>query len=429
MKEPLENLLPRKNIAIAVDSTNKTAFGDLNEIKKILLANGLDVIVFTDGKIDDDSVKKFDFLFDGFSFYKAGTLSSISIWQWVKKNLPFKNFIFSFVYYFQLKRWYNSALKLNKVKPIDGAIIPSERFLRGMPAFIKFCENNNIPIAVWQAGVNTQQFNYTSYRKDNFNYFYKNPMNFVVNFGFAKNRMEFENSTICFFPWQVVIPLRVAGCLPSDPWVEGNSFSKIHFVQTASEKQYFEKIGSTAQISVVGFPRDRKIIESYNHCDKQENNILVCLPQFYEHGLKTKEESIRFIEELCEVLTSKFVGFKIIANLHPKMSYEDYSFIEKYGFELSLADVCQLIPTVRHLICFFPSVLRYSDFINLNSSLIGDSNNGYLYSENTQVFVDLNEFSTATVHLSEFDDLKLPNKDLHFQNKFFYTFKNEFILK
>ena len=131
------------------------------------------------------------------------------------------------------------------------------------------------------------------------------------------------------------------GILPVNPWVLGGGLSYKMLVDSEREKNRLINLGGEqAKYLVTGLASHDFLFGRLNqkqsiktklqqaHNLKHEFNIVVSLPQYYEHSLCDKTTHFELIEEMVTMLSG--LEANIILSLHPKMKYSNYEFLLKF---------------------------------------------------------------------------------------------------
>ncbi len=169
---------------------------------------------------------------------------------------------------------------------------------------------------------------------------------------FPKQFFPSKNGTqVSFYPVWMIETLHSLNCLPSSPWVLGESFADLVMVEGAFQESLCLSLGlNPKKIQVVGDTELDSLYQSYSESkhfnDLVKKNVVttvvMALPQMYEHGLLSFEEHWQLMKDLCNGVTDN--GLKLIVSLHPKMPLARYKPLEDImGVEISLKPLREIL--------------------------------------------------------------------------------------
>lgn len=130
---------------------------------------------------------------------------------------------------------------------------------------------------------------------------------------------------ISFYRPHHEISLSKMDALPENPWTLGTGLSDYVIVSTQYEANRLLKNGTKKiKIKVLGSVEIDNVINNHNLRTEEDtiNSCIISLPQYWEHGLLSKETHFRYIKGLLKILRKHFKN--VFVSLHPKMCTGNY---------------------------------------------------------------------------------------------------------
>ena len=220
------------------------------------------------------------------------------------------------------------------------------------------------------------------------------------------------------------------GIFPDNPWVLGSGCCDYMLLESNREKERLIRLGGNKHKYIITGSASHD--DLYHSLAKKkslsealikkfqlpyEKNIIVSLPQYYEHGLCEKKAHFQYIDGLLHQLCE--LKFNVLITLHPKMKLEDYIHLKNRFpvtiLEESLSDVIVVADiflatyssTVAWaLMCRIPIVMF--DHINLNYSDFYSEFELTVVKDNKNLKAEvINTINTTVAHNSEYQAKKL----------------------
>jgi len=179
-----------------------------------------------------------------------------------------------------------------------------------------------------------------------------------------------------------------AGIQSFNPWVMGGGRIATVLADGESKRQRLIDHGCSAdKIVITGIPQHDRLFSAAqnkvelisvlrNKYDIGEVLVIISLPQLAEHGILSWQRHWEEIEYLVRALEKNSI--MALISLHPKMSRENYIFVEKYGHRIIDESLADILPAADFFIATFSSTVQWSvmlkiptvvvDFYDLNYS-------------------------------------------------------------
>jgi hypothetical protein len=165
-----------------------------------------------------------------------------------------------------------------------------------------------------------------------------------------------ESHVVSFYYIEKLKALAKEQMLPNNPWCIGGGGSSYVFAYSKKMKESLSETGcSSEKILITGHPEDDVLYDSY--CKKeylnkiiQEKygisngvNVIIALPQLYEHGMLSWDDHLSEILFISEALAA--LPINVFISLHPRMECERYHFLgEQYEFHILSDPLSGILP-------------------------------------------------------------------------------------
>ena len=331
-----------------------------------------------------------------------------------------RTFFFFIIFYFIYLFWkhfkiYKKCKKIfNSIQP-DFVFISSDRYTTFDLFFAKYCNKNKVKVAV--LGIDYFYVEtFESYLKSNPSRKISTTSQKLTSLIFPK-QVFFVNDVKClYYPPHLIWNLFFINALPSQPYLTGSRFvDQIHVDSEFTKKKYIEYGVNEKLIRVVGLLEHDLI---YSSCQRKEaiklnfkldpirKTVVLAVPQGFEHHLIGKEAHFEIINKLILKILEHPVN--LILSLHPKMDFNNYSFLEeKYQLQISRYSLREFIVISDLFIATYSSTVLWSSILNI-PCIVFD-----LYDLNYTCYEELRNVK-RTKGFVEFEDaLKLIMSDLH----------------
>ncbi len=149
---------------------------------------------------------------------------------------------------------------------------------------------------------------------------------------------EVLGSRTFFRPFEEFALTRL-GVFPNNPWVLGSGCCDFMLLESDREKERLIRLGGDASkyITTGAASHDdlyNSLLEKKSINDalikkyqlSYDRNIVISLPQYFEHGLCEKKLHFQYIEDLLYQLSD--LNFNLIISLHPKMNLDNYIYLK-----------------------------------------------------------------------------------------------------
>lgn len=411
-------------IVFICGSNNQTPYSEFIPLANFFSKNKIDSFFILENKFDQAVLDKInestlDYYIGDKKNYKISSyinpknevvVIKNGIKHGLKKFIPsiIKDLIRQFIDIYAFNKYFSKTDKivnevLKKENP-DALIVYGDRGMGLTPSAIKWMKSKGKKVIDIQIAVSDENFLYTS-RKNNFYFSIKNPFNFIISKIFPDHKKCFENESVLFFPWSLMIILYLKNMLPSQPWYLGQSWADKFLVISEKDKTYIDSKSSTISNStVVGqYSHDFlfdvyknkenikcNLLKKYFNIDTSSKEIIIfAMPQFYEHNIFDKDRANKEILYILDSL-SKFDNKLVLLSLHPKMPFDRYSFInEKYVNIKIIKDerLSEVLPISNYFISIFESTISWALMCNIVPVFLDYYNLGF----------DLSRYSSVQV--------------------------------
>ena len=162
------------------------------------------------------------------------------------------------------------------------------------------------------------------------------------------------------------LALSELGVLSSNPWVLGGGATNKMYLDSERELHRLISLGGVREkYQVTGTCSQDDLYNAIFSSDIKtgKKTIVVALPQYYEHGLCSKEKHDEAIDGMMQVLKS--YEYNVLISLHPKMNINDYRYIEHdFGFVLAEKPISDLIPLADLFLATYSSTVSLALLAN-----------------------------------------------------------------
>ena len=180
--------------------------------------------------------------------------------------------------------------------------------------------------------------------------------------------------------------LEELGLLPFNPWVIGGSgFASVLLDSERELNRLISLGGDKKNYLVTGLASHDDIYTAWTKAKNELRDkkiVTVALPQYWEHGLASKEAHFKFLDGMLESLSA--LDAYIVISLHPKMNLADYEYmINKFGVEISKKPLLNIIANTDVLVSTFSSTVAWALMCQKNVVIVDHVGLGYkdFYSE------------------------------------------------
>ena len=181
------------------------------------------------------------------------------------------------------------------------------------------------------------------------------------------------------------------------PWVLGGGFSDYVLLDSEREKERIISYGGDeSKYIVTGIAAHDDLYESYlikrklkkiiiteNSMMDSKKNLILALPQYYEHKLMDKDSQLIIYRDLFSKLVK--LNFNVIVSLHPKASFDDYSWINSVSKNLiiSTRPLTELITIANVFVSTYSSTISWALLCEIPCVIVDHPNLNYsdFYSE------------------------------------------------
>jgi len=161
------------------------------------------------------------------------------------------------------------------------------------------------------------------------------PPSFITSMIPAKNIKKLKERSFYYYKPSDALSLTRLNVFPEDPWVNGNSYASIIFLEKQNDLLNYNNNSQSVSKIVVGHPeldslwknlheqekKPMKLIKKYS-INPNLPIIVIALPQHGEHRLCSWEKHWQIINNIRKSIENKEMNFLI--SLHPKMDPNMY---------------------------------------------------------------------------------------------------------
>jgi hypothetical protein len=265
------------------------------------------------------------------------------------------------------------------IKSISTVVIQNDRSAGFDAAAIKAAHIKGLKIIVISFAHSAHYK--SSYKLRNnkiYDYIYRQPEQVVYR--------DYELGNKSFFRPFESHGLKELGLLPQNPWVIGGSGFVTVFLESERERNRLISLGGNEDVYIVTglASHDEVFSELKKTIEKKRNKkiITIALPTYWEHGLASKDDHFKYIDEMLEIL--KKLGAHIVISLHPKMKRANYAYMtEKFNVEIADKPLYKIIAETDLFLNNFSSTVSWALICKKNIVFIDHVGMGYrdFYSE------------------------------------------------
>lgn len=200
----------------------------------------------------------------------------------------------------------------------------------------------------------------------------KNPDTFKLNkLGkvLINSKYKFKNSqnTYGFYSLPQYLTLKLFNCITKNPFSIGNHptttilclDSSYSFNQISNNLTQHDKIRYVGRYEYDYLSKNR---------GKAKKNILLSLPQLYEHKIVNWETQIKFVSHILKTLCKEK---NVIVSLHPKSDYKNYKFLEKkFDCLITQKPIHEELISSKLFVCVNSSVAIWSTLIGIKTIIL-----------------------------------------------------------
>lgn len=441
-------------------SHNQTPFSEFIPLAKYFTAQSIQIFFILEENADMSIVYKLRaskidyYLGDKKNFYSELknshiTSKSNTIKQKLKKLFPVsikevgKQFLDLLTLYKYFSKTDTLIEKIFTIEKPNALVLYGDRVMGLVPSSIKWMKKNNKPVIDIQIAVSDENFLYSSFRKNSLYVGTKNPFNWLFGLFFPKYKRCFKNECVLFYSWSMILILWIKNLLPPNPWNLGQSWAdKFLLISLKDQKIILENCPEATNCVVTGqFSHDllfdvyknklqvkATVLKKYFEGEQTDKEIIILgMPQFYEHYIfdkKRSDDEIGYILDNLNKLTNKLV----FISLHPKMSYEDYCYInEKYENIRVLKDerLSGVLPIGDYFISMFESTINWAMLCSIIPIFLDYYQFGFDMSKYNSVQVLKDRSSLKTDMEKIFENKKAIQKDLENEKELLPPFEGK----
>ena len=297
----------------------------------------------------------------------------------------------------ELRRAYHRFHQLlQELKPV-AVLVPGDRELIPVPAFLKAARDCGIPSIIAFSGVPDPKSVATlRVGKSQFSLsplVFPPLLNFVVMYLFPRQVLASKFGKMLFSPgWRTLAHASV-GMLSRTPWVQGGGLSDFVFYQDQRRMQVAMGLGverskcvltGEVELDEVHAAYTRKdecraqIIEKYR-IGSNGPMLLVSVPNDAEHNFCGWETHLSRISEIAQLLQE--ADCSMLFSLHPKSDIENYrGALEGYG-QIIQEPLSQILPAFDLYVCALSSTAQWAvacDVPVINIDMYGASDPDFI---------------------------------------------------
>lgn len=333
--------MTNETIAFYCDSLS-TGPSEFIPLAEYLQKNGLNIIFLFNNMNDEVYNKLIDKKFK--VFLKNKELKNIELTK-QKPNFKILRLLKNFKYNRDMsKKMWNFYSELLVYKKVSTVIVYTDRSLGIGQILLKIAKKKKLPILRLQITrtIRNRLLHTRLNNKECNNQF----INKIIKLFYKNDIILVNEKLISFYSYKDILMYFLFYPLPKYPWNNGDSscdynlmISKQHILDEINEGSFCKNSKIVGQFShndlFKSYQNRHKIKREliFKYFDKNYNNeeiVVFAMPQFFEHQVMKKNESLDEIYYILDSL-SKFNDKLILCSLHPKMNYNDYSFInDKY---------------------------------------------------------------------------------------------------
>lgn len=256
-------------------------------------------------------------------------------------------------YHNYLLKKYNYFSEIIFSNNIDIIFATGDRHLHEESSILKAARDNNVKVVLPYLTSYGEYENMLSIRKMHNLRDSRNIYSYYMKNKFSK----YLHKDFSFYPYHIMNALYKFGALSSNPWIMGNGISDIVCLDTKS--QYNKYIGykvDKKKLKIVGdiaydilysfYSRKAELsnlISKKYKLLKNKKNIVISLPQYYEHDYMSSEKSLNEIDFLLSSVAE--TRQNILISLHPKQKLDRYIFLEgKYECKIVSERLSYIMP-------------------------------------------------------------------------------------
>ena len=183
----------------------------------------------------------------------------------------------------------------------------------------------------------------------------------------SKYKFEYKSDSYCFYTISQYFALKFFNCLTENPFSVGNhpSTSVLCLDTPMTHNQISKNLTQTQKIRYVGR-------YEYNYLAKHQHekkvNVLLSLPQLFEHNIVDWDTHIKFITEIIKIIVT---DHPLIISLHPKSEYKNYEFLEKkYNCIITNKPIQNELVKSKLFICVNSSIAIWSTLLGIRTIIL-----------------------------------------------------------
>jgi len=228
-----------------------------------------------------------------------------------------------------------------------------------------------------------------------------------------------NGSNYLFYPPSKTIALNKFGTLSSYPWYVGNGLSDVVCVDSEhSLSRYLDNKVPKEKLRLVGDMSYDTLHDAYSHKEEIKKRLIeqyglasdkkiamLSLPQLGEGNVVSWDRHWQEVFFLIETLRAFDVT--ILISLHPKMHYENYTFLEKkYNCRILKERLYEVLPIADLFVATFSSTVIWAILCGINSIVVDFYGYNYTVFNFLETVPIVSEKETLHKHISEFLDSK-----------------------
>ena len=228
-----------------------------------------------------------------------------------------------------------------------------------------------------------------------------NPYTYKLNFLSkilmnSKYKFYANSSSYGFYTLSQYISLKFFNCITENPFSIGNhpTTSVLCLDSLITLNQISKNITKIEKVRYVGRYEYDYLAK---HQDLKKENILLSLPQLFEHKIINWNSHIKFISHLVKTITDQY-HLKI--SLHPKSEYHNYSFLEKkFNCIILREPIHKELVKSKLFICINSSIAIWSTLLGIKTIILDFFDLDMSMFNNLKSLIYVNSFNSLKAEL------------------------------
>lgn len=275
-------------------------------------------------------------------------------------------------YFQQVRRELRQAkYLLDQVAP-QALIFPEENTLVNTAAFTRSAGQRRIPTVVFPYTLaNQTEFAESMYATS---FLQIRGFNLLIALFFPRWVITYRQRRLLLMPWSRILATTWYRLTPPNPWMLNHGFATMIAVESDFFRDYLVDGGiPRTAIVVTGSPETDALAEGQQHRLERlsalqrelqlnpHKSILLCAlpPPWFPRAEAEFSSFSELISAWMKVLASQ-QKFSVVVQLHPRLLYDDYAYIEQFGVKLTRRDVTELIPLADLFVASISATIRWA---------------------------------------------------------------------